>query len=79
MNPFDQLGTLWAEHHTLITVLSIVLAGVAATSILAWVLRKVVRPVIALVTGAATTALGAAAAGFLTDVSSAARSWVSGG
>lgn len=79
MNPLDQLGTFWAEHQLLITVIGVVLAGIAATSFIAWVLRKIVRPIIAVVSGTIATGIGATATGFLTHASSAAGSWVTGG
>lgn len=74
MNPLDQLNELWDEHQVLITVVGAVLAGVAVTSLLAWLLRKIVRPAITLVTGIVTTSFGATVLGFLTDFMSTSGS-----
>lgn len=76
---FDQLGTLWSEHHVLISILGVLIAGIAATSLVAWLLRKIIRPIIALVVGAVTTGIGATVTGFIANASDVAGRWMNGG
>ena len=54
----------------------VVLGGVTVTAVVAWLLRKIVRPMIAIVTGLVTTGTAAAITGFMTNGSAAVDSWM---
>lgn len=75
----NEITTLWEQHQTLITVIGVVLAGIVVTSVAVWILRKIVRPIIAIATGMAATAVTAVVSGFVTDATAAASTWVNGG
>ncbi|MET0885014.1 MAG: hypothetical protein ABWX92_01065 [Mycetocola sp.] len=73
------LNEMWTQNQVLLTIVAVVLAGITVTSAIAWILRRIIRPVVALVSGLVTTGVGATVAGFMADASSTLGSWVQGG
>lgn len=70
---------LWTEHRALLTVLGVIAAGISVTAVVVWLIRRIVKPIIAIAVSAATTAIGATVSGFVADASAIVSSWNVGG